>query len=637
VTRLRCNHFLFGLALFLLAVAGTNPARAAGPVFGSSAVLNSNAATDSGTDFVSCIATDEGGNWVTVWRSDENLAGAGTDRDIFVATSSDAGANWTAPAPLASNATTDTGSDDAPFVATDQAGTWIAAWDSTENLSGAGSDADVLFARSADNGATWSTVTVLNTNAAGDSGQDTDVKLLALGSGVWLAVWQSSDSLSGTVGADFDVLFSRSIDDGVTWSAPQPLNSTASTDTGSDSSPVLASDGSGNLMALWQSAENMAGAGNDFDIFFSRSSDGGANWSVALVLNSNASSDSGNDRGPSIVHDGGAWVAAWESIDKLGNTIGNDSDILYARSSDFGANWTAVAPLNANAATDSGEDRRVVLVRAPIGPIVAVWESNDDLGVSLQGDFDIAFSQSFDSGQTWSNPDGLDPEASTDVGDDNNPAMASDGLNYVAVWDSADDKLGTVGTDRDIFVSPSIGPCASAPLLGCRNPFLAAKGKLDIKNDSPDKKDKLLWKWSRGAATFTAEFGSPLTTTEYTACLYDSSGPSMTQRLLLPALMPAAGDCKGKPCWKQLNNNKGFRYKDPLRTPNGIVTLVLKSGADGKAKISLKGKGAELDAPALPLVLPVVMQVSNNVGQCWEATYSNALENTAARFKAKDD
>jgi len=628
---------IVGLAVVVVfAAAGAKSARAAGPVFGSSAVLNSNAGADTGTDFVPCIATDEVGNWVTVWRSDENLSGAGTDSDIFVAMSSDAGANWTAPAPLASNASTDSGSDDAPVVATDKAGTWIAAWDSTDNLSGAGTDADLLFARSPDNGATWSAVAVLNANANADSGQDTDVKLLALGSGVWLAVWQSSDSLSGTVGVDFDILFSRSTDDGVTWSAPQALNSTATTDTGSDSSPVLASDGSGNLMALWQSADNISGAGNDFDIFFSRSSDGGANWSVAVVLNSNASSDSGNDRSPSLVYDNGGWIAAWESIDKLGNTIGNDSDILFARSSDFGANWTAVAPLNANAATDSGEDRRVILTRAPIGPMVALWESNDDLWASLQGDFDIATSQSFDSGQSWSNPDGLDPGATSDTGDDNNPAMAFDGSTYVAVWDSADDRLGTVGTDRDIFVSPSVGPCASAPLLSCRNPFLSAKGKLDIKDQSPDKKDKLVWKWNRGAATFTAEFGSPLTTTEYTACLYDSSGPAMTQRLILPALIPAAGDCKGKPCWKLLST-KGFRYKDPLRTPNGIVSLVLKSGADAKAKIALKGKGAELDAPPLPLVPPVVMQVSNNAGECWEATYSNALENTAARFKAKDD
>ena len=43
------------------------------------------------------VTTDGVGNWLAVWRSTENLGGTiGTDQDILVSRSSDAGATWTA-------------------------------------------------------------------------------------------------------------------------------------------------------------------------------------------------------------------------------------------------------------------------------------------------------------------------------------------------------------------------------------------------------------------------------------------------------------------------------------------------------------------------------------------------------------
>jgi Neuraminidase (sialidase) len=50
----------------------------------------------------------------------------------------------------------------------------------------------------------------------------------------------------------------------------------------------------------------------------------------------------------------GNWVAVWHSADSLGDTIGEDADILVARSTDGGATWTAPVALNTNAASDVG-------------------------------------------------------------------------------------------------------------------------------------------------------------------------------------------------------------------------------------------------------------------------------------------
>ena len=145
-----------------------------------------------------------------------------------------------------------------------------------------------------------------------------------------------------------------------------------------------------------------------------------------------------------------------------------------------------------------------------------------------------------------------------------------------------------------------------------------------------------MWKWVRGSATTKAEYGAPLSTTDYTLCIYDSAG------LILDATAPAGGMCNAstKPCWA--DKPKGFNYKDKDLTPDGIVQLQLREGLiAGKAKITLKAKGVPLDDPAFPLSQPVTVQLVNSDGTCWEAVYSApASKNTGGPpgyFKDKAD
>ena len=42
------------------------------------------------------------------------------------------------------------------------------------------------------------------------------------GAGNWVAVWDSYDTLGGTIGTDYDILVSRSTNNGATWTAPPP-------------------------------------------------------------------------------------------------------------------------------------------------------------------------------------------------------------------------------------------------------------------------------------------------------------------------------------------------------------------------------------------------------------------------------
>lgn len=449
------------------------------------AVLNTNAATDSGSDIFPQIATDGAGDWVSIWQSSENLGGTiGTDFDILTARSSDGGQTWTAPAVLNTNAISDSAQDDLPGLATDGAGNWITTWRSNDSLGGTiGTDWDILFTRSTNNGATWSPPAALNSYAATDSGTD-DRPVIASDGDIFLVAWGSND---GSLGPDYDIRVSRSTDGGVTWSTSTPLNSGANLDSANDEHPFLAPDGSGSWVAVWES--NASALGGDGDILTARSSNGGVTWTAPVPLNSNASTDTGKDAWPRIKTDGlGTWVAAWESNENLGGTIGTDRDILFARSTNSGATWTAPAALNSNAATDTGDDANPDVTNDHAGNWTVVWDSQDATG-GIGTDNDILTSGSIDAGVTWTNSAPLNSNASTDTGGDYNPRIATKPAGpSVVVWHSDENLNGTAGTDWDVFFSATLPLDIDTDLDGIFNavdncPTVANPGQEDADLD----------------------------------------------------------------------------------------------------------------------------------------------------------
>jgi len=411
--------------------------------------LNANATTDAGADGATAIAADGFGHWVAVWMSNDTLGGSvGSDNDILVARSLDNGDNWSFPVPLNSNATSDSGNDGYPSIATDGHGRWVVAWASTDTLGGTiGSDSDILAARSIDNGANWSAPIPLNVNAGSDSGDDLSPQIATDGLGHWVAVWWSNDSLGNTIGPDSDILVARSIDNGANWSAPIPLNTNAADDAGFDSYPSIASDGRGKWVVVWESANRANGSmGEDNDPWVSRSVDNGANWSIAAQLDTHADWDDRYDEAPKVATDGqGHWVAVWPSEEESGH----ESEIFVARSADNGANWSAPVPLNSNAETDTGANGSPSIAADQLGNWVVAWYSND--GVSA--DTDIIVARSVDNGANWSIVTPLNSNAATDSQSDIYPALATDGRgNWVTGWETNED-IGGTGADFDILTA----------------------------------------------------------------------------------------------------------------------------------------------------------------------------------------
>jgi len=463
------NRFLPLLTAALCIFAGK--ARAAFPVaIPDPFALNTNAVGDAGDDHVPRLATDRIGHWIAVWESTDSLGGAiGTDTDILFARSTDNGASWTAPAPLNSNAGSDTGFDGVPVITTDGQGNWIAAWKSNENLGGSiGTDMDILFSRSINNGQTWSLPAPLNGNAAIDMGFDDSVEVAADDQGHFVAVWRSQIATTGP-GSDGDIFVAVSMDGGMTWSSPTFLNTTGVTDTGGDDSPHIATDRQGNWLAAWTSNDTLGGTiGIDSDILCARSSDNGMTWTDPTPINTTAATDTGDDFGPRIATDRqGAWLVVWESNENLNGQTGTERDILFARSDNNGETWADPAPVNNNATTDPGVDEIPSITSDGHGNWMATWDGNNAADGMIGTEYDAFVAHSTDNGATWTDPLALNTNASGDTGDDYFALVFPDGRgNWIAVWESTENVGGQIGTDFDIFTFRFTFPDCNANGIG---------------------------------------------------------------------------------------------------------------------------------------------------------------------------
>jgi hypothetical protein len=167
--------------------------------------------------------------------------------------------------------------------------------------------------------------------------------------------------------------------------------------------------------------------------------------------------------------------------------------------------------------------------------------------------------------------------------------------------------------------------CPSAPLT-CRT---ALKSLLLIKNNtSNDNKDKLTWKFIKGAATTQMDLADPTATANYALCIYSGPSNALVGQMSLPA---------SNTKWHVLGS-KGYKFLDLSLADDGAQKVLVKGGGPGKSKALVKGRGANLPDPldGGSLSFPVTVQLLNyQTGVCFESSFSSALKNTTTLFKAK--
>jgi len=176
--------------------------------------------------------------------------------------------------------------------------------------------------------------------------------------------------------------------------------------------------------------ENLSG--EDSDIMFSASTDGGNTWSSPVRVDDAGPSDTSNQQYPSIyVQENGVIYVAYRDWGT------GYASVKVARSTDRGATW-AVHPVDAVSSNHN---------------MPSVWARNDTVFLAWQddrfGDFDILYSMSTDGGASWGAPVRVNDVTS---GLQREPSLGVHGNMVFVAWS---DFRNSATTAWDIYFSRS--------------------------------------------------------------------------------------------------------------------------------------------------------------------------------------
>lgn len=146
-----------------------------------------------------------------------------------------------------------------------------------------------------------------------------------------------------------------------------------------------------------------------------------------------------------------AWIYTWSSDDALDDSVGDDTDILYAIFDRESNTWSSPYPLNTDAETDTDSDYAPQLLTDSGGNRFVLWMSGPATARTVQR---ARYDEEMD---IWTDP--------VQVGDtfeaDHIPQISVDSLgNMMMVWSSRNTLSDTIGSDADILYSsynPLIG------------------------------------------------------------------------------------------------------------------------------------------------------------------------------------
>jgi hypothetical protein len=152
----------------------------------------------------------------------------------------------------------------------------------------------------------------------------------------------------------------------------------------------------------------------------------------------------------------------------------------------------------------------------------------------------------------------------------------------------------------------------------CSSP---AKAKIDIALKPDPSKNKINWKWLKGPLVDYADLGTPNTSTNYALCIYDGESglPVLETRLEVPPSV----------LWTT-NSTTTWKYKDKLLTQDGVLSIMLKSGApedegagEGQGR-EHHDAGAEGPSAFFEQNPSVIVQLLNDLGMCWTTEFTAA-------------
>ncbi len=345
------------------------------------------------------VAWDNGA-WMVVWVGKDEM-----EEHLWSSRSFDDGNTWSAPKAITGKNRLDWMELRDPVLCPSSNGTSLLAWWTTHDVGdGPPPEREILLCRTGDKGKTWGEPVQLNSAAMGNGNEAQAPRLASNGHGHWVAVWESRLKVGEDFATDTDIVSSYSDDDGKTWSVPAPVSPYAGRNLGDDHKPCVKFAGGNRWLTAWSSKDSLGKTkGRDPEPVLAVSTDDGKTWGAPALLKTQGPQNQHEKRylwnnvQPSIASDGnGHWIAAWSSEDDLDETIGNDPDILYARSDDHGSTWSLPKPVDSQAVSDVFRDYDPAVCYDGAGAWIVTWKTYSPFKASIH------WTKSTDSGNTWS-------------------------------------------------------------------------------------------------------------------------------------------------------------------------------------------------------------------------------------------
>jgi hypothetical protein len=240
-------------------------------------------------------------------------------------------------------------------------------------------------------------------------------------------------------GGQCDILFSRSLDGGVTFSSAAQLSNNPGQ---CSKSPVPLIDSRGNIDVVWNAPQS---------VVFSRSTNEGATFSAPKSpsgIPSGIATFFANEDQIAIEPDGEIEVV-WGAA-----PLGSDGTVYFANSANHGATFSTPSIIGVPPRPDAVGGGSPVMAVGPSGKISAVWPGDN---------FETFFRRSTDDGGTFSNPVNLSNNPNQGEFIPQQIAMDSHGNTYV-IWQSFDPSndvffnripaSSSLGGDFSVSVSP---------------------------------------------------------------------------------------------------------------------------------------------------------------------------------------
>ncbi len=179
--------------------------------------------------------------------------------------------------------------------------------------------------------------------------------------------------------------------------------------------------------------------------------------------------------------------------------------------------------------------------------------------------------------------------------------------------------------------------CPPSSRNDCSVTTAPTSSALTLVNGATPAKQRLAWRWGKGAWVLPGQFGDPSQSSGYALCLYDGSG-----LLFYAATVPASASCDGGPCWRGLVNRSGsagWKFKDRAGRYDGLQNILVKPGSQGKSRAAVKARGADPSSspfpfPTLPLSSPPTVQLLTG-DTCIGAPMTTVVKNLTGKFVAK--